>query len=174
MTRYALVKNNLVDNVIIADAAFVAGLAGITAVALPDASTVSAGYTYNGNAFLAPVVDLTALKTQKNLQINAWRMAANLSTFPYAGKQIACDDLSRSDIDAVAGSISLTGSFPPGFPNAWKATDNTMISVPDIATFKAIYSAMTAQGTANFTHSQALKTALAAANTQADIDAIIW
>lgn len=117
---------------------------------------------------------LSQLKTAKNLQINEWRSQANRSTFPYAGKVIACDELSRSDIDAVAGSVAMNNAFPAGFPNAWKATDNSYISLPDIAAFKAMYNAMTLQGTLNFAHSQQLKTALASAQTAQEIDAIKW
>ncbi len=122
----------------------------------------------------ADAVMLTQAKMTKNLQINDWREAANFTTFPYGGKLVACDSLSRSDIDGVANNISLMNAFPAGFPNAWKFTDNTYTSIPDIATFKVMYSAMTAQGTANFSHSQALKTTLAAATTLAQVDAIVW
>lgn len=117
---------------------------------------------------------LAKAKADKNMQINLWRAAANQSYFTYSGKQIACDQLSRSDIDAVAGSISLTGAFPTGFPNAWKATDNTYIPIPDIATFKAMYAAMTLQGTQNFGHSQSLKATVAAATTLDQINAVVW
>lgn len=117
---------------------------------------------------------LAAAKIAKNLQINAWRMAANQTSFTHDGKTIACDGLSRSDIDAVAGSISLTDSFPPGFPGAWKAIDNSYLQLPDVAAFKAMYASMTQQGTANFAHSQALKAALAQATTVEQVNAITW
>jgi hypothetical protein len=119
-------------------------------------------------------VDLAALKAAKNEQINAWRAAANMSTFPHAGKQIACDALSRSDIDGVANNISLSGGFPAGFPMAWKATDNTFIELADVDAFKDMYTSMTAQGTENFNHAQALKALLAAAGTPEEIAAIEW
>ena len=80
---------------------------------------------------------LSTLKTAKNLQINEWRATANQTYFTHMGKQVACDELSRSDIDAVAGSISLSGVFPAGFPGAWKAMDNSYIMLPDVAAFKA-------------------------------------
>ena len=117
---------------------------------------------------------LVAVKAAKNLQINLWRAAANQSHFTYSGKQIACDALSRSDIDAVANSIALTGGFPAGFPGAWKAMDNSYVAIPDVDAFKAMHAAMTMQGTINFGHSQDLKAALAAANTVDQIDAIVW
>jgi hypothetical protein len=120
------------------------------------------------------VIDITTIKAAKNVQINVWRASANLSTFPYNGKLIACDALSRSDIDGVANHIALFGTFPEGFPGAWKATDNTFIPMTDIDAFKEMYAAMTAQGTANFSYSQELKAALATATTQEEIAAIVW
>jgi len=118
--------------------------------------------------------DIDVMKAEKNQQINAWRAAANLSTFPHAGKAIACDALSRSDIDGVANNIALFGVFPDGFPGAWKTTDNTMIPLPDVGAFRAMYASMTAQGTENFNHAQALKAQLAAASTPEDVAAIQW
>ncbi len=120
----------------------------------------------------APALD--EMKAEKNLQINAWRASANLSTFPHAGKQIACDALSRSDIDGVANNIALFGVFPDGFPGGWKATDNTMIPLADVDAFRAMYASMTAQGTENFNHAQALKAQLAAASTPEEVAAIQW
>jgi len=119
-------------------------------------------------------VDLMGLIASKNTEINAWRAAANLSMFPHAGKHIACDELSRSDIDGVANNIALFGEFPAGFPGAWRATDNTMIPLPDVDAFRAMYASMTAQGTENFNHSQELKAQLAAASTPDEIAAIQW
>lgn len=118
--------------------------------------------------------ELAAAKATKNTQINQWRATANQTSFTHSGKTIACDALSRSDIDAVANSIALTGSFPVGFPGAWKATDNTYIMLPDVDAFKAMHSSMTLQGTINFGHSQDLKAALAAATTVEQVNAITW
>nr|WP_314862059.1 DUF4376 domain-containing protein [uncultured Undibacterium sp.] len=125
-------------------------------------------------SWIEPVIDLAPIKAAKNLQINEWRSNANLTSFTHAGKRIACDALSRSDIEGVAGNISLLGAFPAGFPNAWKAMDNTYILLPTIAAFKDMYASMTAQGTINFGHSQDLKLALANAETAQEIDDIKW
>ena len=117
---------------------------------------------------------LAQQKAAKNDQINAWRAAANLSTFPHSGKHIACDELSRSDIDGVANNIALFGEFPDGFPGGWKATDNSVIPLPNVDAFRAMYASMTAQGTENFNHSQTLKVQLAAASTPEEVAAIQW
>lgn len=118
--------------------------------------------------------EIAAAKAAKNTQINQWRATANQTAFPHAGKLIACDALSRSDIDAVANSIALTGAFPAGFPGAWKAVDNTYIMLPNVDAFKAMHASMTAQGNINFGHSQELKAALAAATTVEQLTAIVW
>jgi hypothetical protein len=123
---------------------------------------------------LRAIPNIPALKGAKNAEINEARASANQTSFPFFGKQIACDALSRSDIDAVANSVSLGGNFPEGFPMAWKAVDNTYISIPDVAAFTEMYAAMVAQGTANFNKSQTLKAALAAATTKEAIAAIVW
>ena len=117
---------------------------------------------------------VASAKSSKNTQINEWRAQANQSYFTHEGKQVACDALSRSDIDGVAGSISLTGGFPVGFPNVWKAMDNTYIAIPDVDAFKAMYNSMTLQGALNFDRAQKLKAKLEAATSLSEINAINW
>ena len=117
---------------------------------------------------------LAEQKTAKNLQINQWRTEANNSTFTHLGKSIACDELSRRDIDGVAGEITLNGAFPAGFPNKWKSTDNSYLSLPDIPAFKAMYSSMTLQGITNFGRSELRKAELASATTIDQLNAIVW
>ncbi len=118
-------------------------------------------------------VSLENARKDKRLQLNMSRLAANTSTFPYGGKLIACDALSRSDIDGVLG-FALRGSLPAGFPGVWKATDNTYVPIPDAATFLLMFDAMVAQGVTNFLHSEQKKAELAAAETLAEIAAIQW
>jgi hypothetical protein len=170
--RAAIIVDGKVDNIIEVDA-----LGALEGVVLVEAPTASIGDQWDGKQFVKPAsgpVDMEMLKAAKNEQINAWRALANMSTFPHAGKQIACDALSRSDIDGVANNISLSGGFPAGFPMAWKATDNTFIELADVDAFKDMYTSMTAQGTENFNHAQALKALLAAAGTPEEIAAIEW
>ena len=120
------------------------------------------------------LADIEQLRSAKNSEINAARASANLGTFSHAGKLFACDSLSRSDIDGINGYVALNGSFPAGFPCAWKATDNTFLLLADIAAWKAFYASMVATGSAHFAHSQQLKAALSEATTIAEISAIVW
>jgi len=115
---------------------------------------------------------LEQVKAAKNAAINVSRANANQSFFMFGGKQIAVDQLSRSDIDGTHGAVLLLGALPPGFPGAWKAIDNTFVPIPDLATWAAFYGSMVAQGTANFNRSQALKAQLLAAVTIAEVEAI--
>lgn len=122
----------------------------------------------------APDTSLAALKAAKNLKINEWRAAANGTTFPFNGKHIACDEVSFKDIASVAGYIGLFGTFNPGFPGAWKYTDNTYVAMPTVEAFKAMYHAMTQQGSLNFQYAQGLKFLLEMATTPETIEAITW
>lgn len=123
------------------------------------------------------LISLEDLKSSKNQEINSSRFEANLSSFTYAGKQVACDALSRSDIDAVNGIVSLINNMPPNWVGGWKAMDNTILPIPDVATWINFYSAMVQQGTANFVKAQTLKaqleTAYANSNREA-MEAIKW
>lgn len=118
---------------------------------------------------------LADLKAAKNAAINAARLKANQSNFTFAGKQIATDPLSRSDIDGAHGIIVATGTLPAGWPGGWKAADNTICQISDVPTWLAFYGAMVAQGTANFAHAQTLKAQLAAATTPEEVEAVpVW
>lgn len=129
------------------------------------------------------MIDLTKLTTleqriasarsAKNLQINTWRLTKNKTAFTYAGKLIACDDLSRSDIDAANNEISNLGGLPSGWPGGWKTVDNTYVVIDSVATWKLFYSAMFNQGNANFAAAQAYKSQLSAATTLAQIAAVV-
>lgn len=123
----------------------------------------------------APVVPtLEEIKTAKNAEINAARADANSRTFHHAGHEFACDALSRSDIDGINGYVALNGGFPPQFPGAWKAVDNSYYPLPDIVAWKAFYASMVATGAANFAHAQELKAQLASAATIEEVEAITW
>jgi hypothetical protein len=120
------------------------------------------------------VVTLEDAKTAKNAEINADRADANSRTFHHAGREFACDALSRSDIDGINGYVALNGGFPAQFPGAWKAVDNSYYPLPDIESWKSFYAAMVTTGAANFAHAQSLKAQLASATTVEEVEAIAW
>ena len=117
---------------------------------------------------------LSDIKASKRNEINDARLTANESNFAYAGKQIACDSLSRSDIDGANGQILLTGEMPADWPGGWKAMDNSYVPITTVEDWKAFYAAMYDQGLANFVHAQALKAQIEAAETVEEVQAITW
>lgn len=124
---------------------------------------------------LAETQDIDSVRTRKNAEINAARWVANNTTFTYGGKQIAVDPLSRSDIDGAAMEILNQGALPANWPGAWKAVDNTYVSLPDLASWRLFYTAMYQQGLDNFVHSQALKTYMNnPLRTIEEVEAIHW
>lgn len=142
-----------------------------------DGSVGGLGWEWDGQRLSpppGPPIDLVTLKAAKNSEINAARLSANFSTFSHGGKVIACDQLSRSDIDGTNGFISLYGTMPPGWPGGWKAVDNTYTPIATVADWKAFYASMFAAGNANFAKAQQLKTALDAATTAEEVAAIAW
>lgn len=168
MARFAIIDAGRVVNHAEADEDFAASQGWIPA----EDSRI--GDLWDGSVFTPPPVDLVALKAAKNAEINAARLAANFSTFPHAGKDIACDQLSRSDIDGTNGFVSLYGTLPPGWTGGWKAADNTYVPISSVDGWKAFYSSMFAAGNANFAKAQALKTQLEAAATAAEVAAVVW
>lgn len=168
MARFAIIDAGRVVNHAEADAEFASSQGWIPAVG----SRI--GDLWDGSVFTPPPVDLVASKAAKNAEINAARLAANFSTFPHAGKAIACDQLSRSDIDGTNGFVSLYGTLPPGWPGGWKAVDNTYVPISSVDGWKAFYSSLFAAGNANFAHARALKAQLESAQTIEDVEAIQW
>lgn len=121
-----------------------------------------------------PPKTINELKIEKNAQINAWRAAANTSTFTHGGKTFSCDALSRSDIDAVNGRIATRNTFPANWVGGWKAVDNTILAITTVTEWNDFYDSMVNQGTANFAHAQTLKASLLAATTEQQVAAIVW
>ena len=117
---------------------------------------------------------LVDLRNTKDKEINAQRLAANNSFFMFRGKKIACDPLSRSDIDGTNGHILLTNSMPPSWPGGWKTMDNTYVAITTKEDWIAFYSAMYVQGLQNFAKAQALKQQVVNATTIEAIRAIVW
>ena len=117
---------------------------------------------------------LESAKRMKSEEINSRWLAANQSSFLFAGKQIECDAISRGNIDGVSSEVSLTGALPIDFPGAWKTMDNAFVPIPDVATWKSFVRAMVAQGTVNYIKAQSIKQQIAAATSLSQIDSIQW
>lgn len=136
----------------------------------------------NGGPFEAGIVSSSAspgetlelVKARKMSEIDTSRLRANLTTFPFSGKDIAVDPLSRSDIDGISDIVALTGELPLGFPLAWRATDGTSVPILDVPTWVSFVQAMVVQGLTNFERSESLKALVAASTTIEQVEAINW
>lgn len=171
--KYAYIQNSVVvDLVQVQPGGIFSPEYAAQFIEVPD--DVEIGYLRDGEKFIAPQIDITSIKIQKNIEINEARLSANFSTFPHSGKIFACDQLSRSDIDGTNGFVSLYGALPQGWPGGWKAVDNSYISITSVNDWKAFYSSMFAQGNANFLRAQALKVKLDQATTLQEVQAITW
>lgn len=169
--NYCIVDNDVIVNIVEASTDYAASQGWISNQGW------GIGWVRSGDTFVlpvAPVPDLAALKVAKNDEINVARLAANRSTFTHAGKQFACDELSRSDVDGTNGFVALYGALPPGWVGGWKAVDNSFYAIADVAGWKAFYTSMFAAGSLNFAHAQALKAMLAEAATAGEVAAIHW
>jgi len=136
--------------------------------------TVRAGWLFDGANFKIDPLALSAGQTSKKQQIDDWRDAACVSnvsvTLGGAAHQFQADQRSQALISgAIVGAVA--GISAP--PSIWRSVDN--INVPiTIADLKAIGLAMVDQTNVAYEHSWALKAAVDAAATQADLDAIVW
>lgn len=117
---------------------------------------------------------LEQLRSAKIAEINAARLSANQSNFMFQDKPIACDPLSRGDIDGVAAYVALNNELPPEFPGAWKTADNNYVEIADVRAFKDLITAMVIAGSNHFAHAQQLKSRLASAKSEQEIQEITW
>lgn len=121
-----------------------------------------------------PVFNLAEAKVAKQAELASARLRANLTSFTYNAKEYSASQTAQNDLNAIANYASLFNALPAAFPNAWQAIDGSVIAIADVAAFKALYSAMVAQGSANFIKMQVLIAAAQAATTQAELEAVQW
>ena len=117
---------------------------------------------------------LAQAKAEKAEEITKARAVANKDSFTFQGKEIACDPLSRSDIDAISGYVALMGEMPPNWIGVWKTKDNSYLAIPNVVVWKQFYTAMVAKGQSNFDKSEQLKAQITQAATTAEADAVQW
>jgi hypothetical protein len=100
---------------------------------------------------------LNEARVDINQRINEWREMANYSYFIFRGKRIACDRLSRSDIDGTGIFVATEGKLPDIWLGGWKAIDNSYVQITSVEDWREFIFAMYDQGQENFQHAQALK-----------------
>lgn len=143
---------------------------------IPGRPAVNPGdYTFNWTTHTwQNLINVNRFKVTYVQGLDAQRRAANQSSFTFAGKQIACDANSRSDIQDVTQTVQLTGSLPASMNNVWPATDGTTVAVPDVATWKQLVLAMFALAPANQAKFLALVAQVKAAANVTQVRAVVW
>ena len=117
---------------------------------------------------------LDELRAAKVSEINAAWMAADSTSFIYAGEAVGAeaDDIVR--LNSINGYIGLIGSMPPDWPGVWKTKANTFLPLADVDAWKPFYTAFVTKGVTNYMAAQLLKAQIADATTAAELAVIVW
>jgi len=141
---YALIQSDVVINTIMWDGntATWTPPSGVTAQLLPAGSPVSAGYTFDGTNYTAPVSTTPAPTAAEVLASTVMAaLAAGLTitstSTPAINGTYAVDSKTTDEITSVTTFILTNGAFPNGtstFP--WPDASNTPHIFPSVAVFK--------------------------------------
>ena len=127
------------------------------------------------NKIIIPEATLEELKIAKRAEINAARDAAEQSGFEYMGKTFDSDQISCQRISCAAQAMQLI-AVAEGGPKptiTWTCQDNTTIDLT-AAELQGLVAALAQWSNSCHQKATALKTALAAAKTAAEIAEISW
>ena len=122
-----------------------------------------------------PEKPLDLAKQEKRAEINAARDAAEHSGFEYMGKTFDSDQISCQRISCAAQAMQLI-AVAEGEPKptiTWTCQDNTTIDLT-AAELQGLVAALAQWSNSCHQKATALKTALAAAKTAAEIAEISW
>ncbi|MEM5435228.1 hypothetical protein [Paraburkholderia diazotrophica] len=116
MTTYAIVEDGKVTNTVDWDGKTDwQPPGGVTAVALPNGSSATIGYAYDGSIFTPPITTVpTPTLAQKAQAALAVGLSIASTGTPALNGTYACDALSQSDIIAIETSLSAGKGFPGG------------------------------------------------------------
>ena len=114
------------------------------------------------------------LKAIKREEITNARLKANYDKFTLEDKEFNASQAAQNDLNGISNYISLYGELPPSFPGAWMALDESILYIPDVDSFKGLYSAFVAQGNANFTKMAILLAHVELATTPEELAEVIW
>ena len=129
------------------------------------------------NKIIIPEATLEELKIAKRAEINAARDAAEQSGFEYMGKTFDSDPISCRRISCAAQAMAVMPAVigdEQGEPTiTWTCQDNTTIDLT-AAELQGLVAALAQWSNSCHQKATALKTALAAAKTAAEIAEISW
>lgn len=129
--RKALIKDNLVINVIEAGADY-APEAGHEAIEITqDNMQVSLGWGYQNGSFIDPesLKTVDELRAEKKAAISALRDQKYGAGFTYQGKTFQCDLEAQKDMTAIMLQFALGNTNPHN--GEWRTVDNEAVAMDD-------------------------------------------
>jgi hypothetical protein len=183
MNNYAIVSNGTVENIVLWDgqSAYNPGT-GLTAVSIPDGTTVAIGYAYDGTNFTAPAPTITLAQAQKQQssvlnsacqsQITAGFTSSALGTaYTYPAKVTDQQNLTASVLSSLMPGLPTTWTTPFWCENSsgtWAYVTHTAAQIQQVGQDgkNAILTAMQ--------QLQTLTAQVNAATTVAAVQAITW
>jgi len=134
------------------------------------------GWSYDGTRFAAPAPDLSDAQATAMAAAQAHFDGLIAAGFTYQGKLYQIDSASQAKITAMgalAQSIIVETPGAPAWPAGfgWIAADNSLVpmTAPEMFAFAATVAGFVAAATLNL---RTIKTAIAAAGSIADVEAI--
>jgi len=125
MERYAVIEGGTVENIAVADAEFASAQGWIAC-----ADDVAPGWTYDGEAFAAPVVPLDDLKAALWTEAKALRDAAIDAGVDVAGiGRFDSDPASRGNINGAVTMALVAASTGQPFEISWRLADNSVTTL---------------------------------------------
>lgn len=141
--KKAVIKNNIVENIILADDNFT--MPDYELVAIPDSVNPNIGSRYENGAFIAPVVTVAQARERRLEELKALRMEKINQGFRYtvSGTEyiFQVDAEAQRDMLAVQSQFILNVSNPHG--GFWMSQGNVAVNMNDAsvqAFFQAAFS----------------------------------
>lgn len=160
MARYAIISGGIVANIIAADAAFAASVGAVLA-----ADDTHIGDAWDGSTFSrpAPVVDLAALRAERWEAVKAERERRRAGGTQVGDHWYHSDDSSR--IQQLA--LFVMGAGVPSVQ--WKTMSGEFVTMTQTLA-AAIFTGVAAKDQALFSHAEALRAELDAAEDPGAVD----
>lgn len=114
---------------------------------------------------------LDQIKAARKAVIDAERATRTLEPITYAGASFDADDVAMRNVSGWQTQLAAGASLPPGF--VWRDADNADHPA-DAAFINGLGAAITLRGTMLYAQSWALKAAIDAATTKAEVGAVTW
>lgn len=165
--RYAIIENDRVANIVLADPDFAAGKGWIEC-----GDDVAIGHAYDGKAF-APVREkLDARKARLRIAVNAEKVRRQNDVTTTPTGVVQCDADSRSAINSAAVSAMIADKAGEPFTIDWTLADDSTATL-DGPGMIALAKAVNAHTSACHARARAIKSAIASAVNHAALDAIV-